>query len=739
MSRLQVFLTWATLSVSIAYLGVPILSSLSVSVALVLHASLGALVLRRLLGTARLSTLMFCGPSLIIGGPLAFAVFQAAGRGGPGLVISIAVCILALFRVLGRDDSIDRVNDDATIIYHVLGLAALALSSQFSWLLVIALACFSGSLMVLWSKSATRLTLLLGLVVIFAACAVGVWQRDEFWWVVTDDYNLFETISRHVTAAGPLERWGEVSFMKYHWLSYGWAGLLDVLAVSPGPLVTVSKIMPFVYSVALASSLLVIPAKVSTGRNRWIFGYLPIWVVLANTRIDWSATSTAGIFAVLTALLATIAAMHDAQTRPRNRTFLYLLFGITVTLTKAPSVLTLPAIIMGFEGINLYKKVSVNRRILVGYSTTLTAGIISVALLQPFRSLVGGFELLRVVDLVRLSGTTVFLHTVLRSIAQNLWILVLAVVLLALARRMGKLEISSDMLLLLSLSSLFFVGAVMNSVIEGTEKANPHEYFSGPNYFLSSLPILAISALVSRQNGNYIRMDFPRVSSGFALSIGVAATLYVAVSIATVSTAPSIRTLISDVRIWTGVVFLFLYVAWRRNFESRSIFLVTVLILVFVTVGLWRGANAYWRDWQKSASMESELESIIGSSEIQQVGEWLREHTAVDEQIATNHLFLDGSKEEFGDDYSLAVWSQREFLILGPKFFDASQTASEAIDLSVRFAENPTVSDARQLLERGVSWFVVDKGLTSRQTWAPFGQTVFEVGQFSVLRLESVT
>jgi len=81
------------------------------------------------------------------------------------------------------------------------------------------------------------------------------------------------------------------------------------------------------------------------------------------------------------------------------------------------------------------------------------------------------------------------------------------------------------------------------------------------------------------------------------------------------------------------------------------------------------------------------------------------------------------------------MWSRREFLVLGPKFFGAAETASNEIGLSVRFAAEPTEADFDSLRKRGVRWFVIDTLETDRSTWEPFATVEFKTERFVVLRL----
>lgn len=737
MSRTHLFLIWFMLASSIAYLGIPLRGALTVALSLVLHASLGTYVLGRLLSPYRPTLLMFCGPGLILGGALAFAIFQLAGRGNWGLVVSTGVCLFTLLSTRRDDHEIRGLWRERGILLQVLGLAALVMSSEFSWLLLIAMGCLLYGSLVIPTNSVPRYLQIAGVILFSIAVLIGARIRGDLWWVVTDDYNLFEVIARHVTESGLTSPWGAISFLRYHWLSYGWAGLLDILALSPGPLATISRVMPFVYSIAMASSLLMVATRLAKRGTHKAFILLPVWLVLTNTRIDWSATSTAGVFAVLSALLATMLVFSIARTCLVKRVLVYSLFGLIVILTKVPSVLTLPSLILGYEVLNLVSGTSDKRRLALGVTTTTIAGLSSLALLLPFRSVVGGIQLISLRDLSELSEGSTLILSIFHSVVRNAWIPVSILVVIVLLHRLNSRTMTSDVVLVVSLAPLFVTGVLMNSVILSTEKSNPQEYFSGPNNFLSSLSILLIANLALNPRGNSSTRPLLTRQSELLLVLAIAVMFFVVTNLLTSNDTPSTGLLASDLRIWIGVLVLCLLTRLKKDVGATAAILTLTFASLSMGVGLLKIAGTTYEDLQDLGSPDEEIETILGTSEIQEVGVWLSENSSSGQMVATNHLFSSESENIYGDDYSLAVWSQREFLVLGPKFLDAQIVASRAIDLSIQFAERPTESVSKQLSELGVAWFVVDKSVTERRNWEPFGRTVFDNRSFAILKLMS--
>jgi len=296
---------------------------------------------------------------------------------------------------------------------------------------------------------------------------------------------------------------------------------------------------------------------------------------------------------------------------------------------------------------------------------------------------------------------------------------------------------TSDVVLVVSLAPLFVTGVLMNSVILSTEKSNPQEYFSGPNNFLSSLSILLIANLALNPRGNSSTRPLLTRQSELLLVLAIAVMFFVVTNLLTSNDTPSTGLLASDLRIWIGVLVLYLLTRLKKDVGATAAILTLTFASLSMGVGLLKIAGTTYEDLQDLGSPDEEIETILGSSEIQEVGVWLSENSSSGQMVATNHLFSSESENIYGDDYSLAVWSQREFLVLGPKFLDAQIVASRAIDLSIQFAERPTESVSKQLSELGVAWFVVDKSVTERRNWEPFGRTVFDNRSFAILKLMS--
>jgi hypothetical protein len=127
-----------------------------------------------------------------------------------------------------------------------------------------------------------------------------------------------------------------------------------------------------------------------------------------------------------------------------------------------------------------------------------------------------------------------------------------------------------------------------------------------------------------------------------------------------------------------------------------------------------------------------EQDSNLGSMEARAVGLWLQEYSDSTDIIATNSLITTSGGP--ASDYSLAVWSERTFLVLGPRFGRQSSARDELTELSTQFAHAPNSSNCQELIDNGVRWFVIDRRLTDARSWDICGVRAYVSGELELLR-----
>jgi hypothetical protein len=272
--------------------------------------------------------------------------------------------------------------------------------------------------------------------------------------------------------------------------------------------------------------------------------------------------------------------------------------------------------------------------------------------------------------------------------------------------------------------------------------ANTAEYFSGPMYFLGSFVLL-----LAIPQTNFLQVPTrPRaVTLVYSIALFAAGYLWVRLDLAVdMWNFIGVQTFQ-----WNGLKVILLQ--WVST-DGR--FAIALILLVSILIGFW---NINWRrtcmvstllalpaftlygyvnfsrgELARARSVE-ELAGNLGSKEIQDVGLWLNNNSESWALIATNHLVSSNGGEL--SDYSLAVWSDRTFLVLGPRFVGQSSEKERAMSLALRFAENPTKDVCRSLSEQGVRWFVVDLRLTKTRSWETCAAASYNSENFLVLRL----
>jgi hypothetical protein len=140
---------------------------------------------------------------------------------------------------------------------------------------------------------------------------------------------------------------------------------------------------------------------------------------------------------------------------------------------------------------------------------------------------------------------------------------------------------------------------------------------------------------------------------------------------------------------------------------------------------------------EKLSTKRGDLNFYLGPPDSEKVGRFLKAVTPIDAKVATNFLFAKGP-DESESDFSLSVWSEREFLVLGPRFARVLSEPSDvdaAVSLCLGFADLPNQKILEKLKSMNISWFVVDLMATSNRNWQPFASVVYRTDRFWVLRL----
>jgi len=735
---------WLTFAALFAYLDVPLQHAPLFATNLVLQSSLGGIVIVLLLRSSEPSLLLLCGPGLILGGALSFTMFQLSGRGSIGVSSTLAAGVAATLLLLRSRDTSATDDPRWWLLGQLTGMGCLAIAAEFTELLPLVVSLLIAGV-VLAPGQSTKLMMRWTVVVLVGVTATfTVIIRNDDWWMVTDDYQFLEVLTRHITVAGPTATWGVESFAEYHWLSYGWAGILGSLSGGPQPFVTLTRVMPVVYSISLASSLLMIAKYILRGQRRAQI-FLAVWSVIAVGNFEWTGTSTGGVFSVLAAGLAT--GMLVAQSRPTLTVAVPLLalFSTITALTKAPAVLgvalAMLAVVIGILGNGL----SNPRRRLLTTAVGLAACLgIVMALIWTFGNVSDNRVqfVFRSYSLGQLSefGPS-FSGPALVLKRLFIWFPVMCG--LAVTLRGARKSEYSAQWISMTLGVFAVTGLLIEVFVQS--RANIFEYFSEPMYFLASLSLIHLGWLARSPRSSLVKGPKETLILIVSLSVGV---LWGSASVrevfwdaitALVSDGASLKVELlkfatTDSRL-APVVVAAAAVAATGSRRRQRLF-VPILQISLVTLSIGNLARPAIVDYREGTSTESR-ELIMGSDSVRITGEWLNTFTETSDLIATNHRADAGRTSEV--DFALAVWARREFLSLGRTIStsDASIERTQASLASDEFANRPSRDSCERMRAYGVDWYVVNLERTEQRDWSICARQVFVEREFVVLALGS--
>ena len=733
---------WLTITAVLTYLDVPLQHAPLFAINLVLQASLGVAVITYLMKGVAPSLLWLCGPGLVLGGALTFAIYQVFGRGTIGAGFSVSAGVAALLYILRHD----RVWVSQSLrwwqLSQVTGMAMLVLSTEFGELLPAAallfLLGFVNSSSRISGFFVTRTANLIGFCV-----ATVMWAlRQDYWWLVTDDYLFLEVVSRHITSDGPFASWGVNNFARYHWLSYGWAGVLDAMSGSPTPLVTLTRVMPFAYAFSMASSVVLILKQ-----RRQILTSTSIvlaWAVAAVGRFGWSGTSTGGVYALLAAAILLAVVTLELRSYRLRSAVLGFLMVIAIALTKLPSLFTV--FLMSFSAIVILGTHTVADRFLgrIAKWTGLIAVIpgFFAALWVTSQLLDERFAIASInPGLGQLSNLGVPFAAFTLMLNQ-LWLWIAVLMTVAAARKTKDSPDTTSRWLLPTVTLALCTGLLCELFI--SSNADAYAYFSGPLYFVASLAFLFFNPSDQSHFGGRARVT-RHVAAGVLF---VSAGLFWGLPQVPRSTWLTVLNLLSlnpDVKVELLVFF-------TTDQRIGAVFLAGVLAVI----GLLRGHRITWTGaWatalvvlsftqllpQSRAEFRqglpaSEIDTYFGSESERVVGRWIRNNTDSSAVVATNHGF--GSVPPSLADFALATWADREFLVLGPNLDPVvTDERIKAVDLSAGFADKPSRERCDELRKFGIRWFIVDISLTATRDWSICTRQEYASGDFVVLEVDS--
>ena len=683
----------------------------------------------------------------------------------PSLGWFIPIAILGLYSTFSRRDvsnSAIQMSGFAFELSAIVVISFLYLAQDSNWP---AYLFFGGTLIVFSLKFISRTRHIFFLIGLPIACAsfyffvLSFMDRAPYWWYLSDDFRMFESLSRSIWNYGPNDSLGTLATIgaQYHYVTYAYSGLIDLVSNS-SEFIVLNKITLVVC--ALSMSAIVIAILKREGAK---IGLLSFCLAACYPLFfDYSFTSPSYCFGLFFFL---VAVYYWTDFRNSDSYLLRIIFNLLfMTMLMLSKVSNVPAAIAGLAflafygymlntGWKIYSLINL-------FSSSIAAGIYFVLFLANGRSSTQINSFYAFGYAQRLAGDLISIENpTMRIIASLMYTSIyLALPLFGTIFFLLLTKKEAPTTLLFALPALPLV--VITALFGGHDMSG---YF-----VLSALGLLNLTTLLYLQNS--LKNQFSdKQSMAKLLLLGALSAVAVLVfqqAKANFNGSTSLEIVVRSFFVSTWLIPIFIvplfYFFLRKNLSNRRLWIASSLIFSALVSLMTVEFNNLDR-MTKGGELESSQSWVaIGTPDQQSVGKWLLENTFPTDLIATNHfcgktcagpdwfandmnrldstLNIPASDTGYGGfNFWLSLYSQRRFLVEGSRFLLINGMDREVLlnrmNASLEFANEPLPSNLFVIQSLGVDYFVVDKESTSVQDWTNFANTKYENETFIVLEL----
>lgn len=592
---------------------------------------------------------------------------------------------------------------------------------------------------------------------LFGMVALAIWFRgfNSTWWVFSNDQVFSESLSTSLAVWGPNENIQLVGeSISYHWLALAWAGM-TTQAGGIGSWVVITKVLP-ILSLVGATCLTWTCTRAIT-RSRLAPTISVFVFVLASNPFNLTPTrfihSPTFIFSMIWLLGFTLILIEGINLRIRGGGFL---LGLMMAASLGGKVSSGAVAFGGFALCLVASLVFIRNKRLTRFLLT-SAAWLTVACLVTFLVLYrnqtigagSGLNGLRwgFAEIGAHSGIANWDSSMLvRSIA---WSGVIA----------GITPAMAPIFILFLLPSTrhraelyYFVGAILSSLVLVSifnQSGGSQLYF-----FLAGLVVSSIGVGWALGEGwDQLRTHVARKQVVIAILVGVCFSV---LSSLLWNWTPSrfdpyrssfVIKLMLQLLLWTSVLVASLLLCRHKDtaierhstYRIRAYVATVILIASAMSFGIVQRYDMTRNFGHKVAIDANDPDLATGSKDHIAALTWLRNHSNVDDVVATNRFCIPGIESCISKWFLVSALSHRRMLIEGG-YFDATQPPSWAADkikYSQDFAEHSTRKGTDWLVNHGVSWVFVDYVAQSSgiRTWEPYGTTMFSNSAVSIVKL----
>lgn len=610
----------------------------------------------------------------------------------------------------------------------------------------------------------------IGIVAISVALFWSIQIRPSFWWQMSREQPFLETIATSVSKFGSFKNILATGFtINYHWLSYGWSGLLTKQTEADLFLIQ-TKVLPVALAIACALIIFAL-AKALQASDTAAFIALAL-LVTYETVPTWgwgfhlgqihSSSNFFAQFLLIAFFVSFVRYFHDSL---KQSPLLPAILLSAVLVTKSSHGL----LILGALTSLLFLQI-ISRR-----SSKKTARL----LLASFPLCVAIYFIYFIKTGMKSSlGYFTFVweqQGELRDFANmKPWFTLAAIILVFglggyqfILTTFSIRKIFKELNPVATFSALFaLIGLGATSFLD----------FSGDNseqlYFLQAVSFLPIVVFVVELTKKEIRIYANKSKYLFVFIIGF-------ISGASLEFIPNLNSgskIAISLRLFRSLVVLIplgvsilIYLVVRQRKPKTVVLSISVLVLISfasTSFGIFsnniveRQSRTYAERTRQKLSMDQ-----LFANGSRDVGTWIRANSAESDIFASN-FFCDDMKcsgdgwfeQSIGNtphkftpagygtytgfrswSVELALESQRQFLIQAYVNFWQYESPPdwlrERVDASVEFADSPSVQTFDYLKAKRVTWFVVDLESTTNRNWNEFATEMYSNDRFLVLKL----
>lgn len=575
-------------------------------------------------------------------------------------------------------------------------------------------------------------------------------NRPALWWIKSGDFQFFESLSYSLAHWGSRDQvFAQGNPILYHWYSFAWTGMISRIIDAPTWLV-LTKIGPPIVILILVHLLNELLCRFDLSKVQRI---VAIFIMFLLNDLNFESFSMVLSYIYLVGFVTLLIKFFDSRKIPFALLAAFLAAGAFGAKSSNVAVLA-----GGLLGVTLFgwRQLRDERWKIAIFSISVGLALSLVFFQLYFHSPYGGNIELGVVGLAQdFYGDIDNLPKVdfiVWSLIALANVVALYFVVLGASFRYSHLR--------KNVAFWFFLGSTPISVIALLISKSVYEleeYFQHSWTMIGSLFLLILVIKMCREassSGKVLRivkltalLILPTVAINFFIHDNNSGS-YDAIRIRVVRGSLILELLVVLLIATTVSFFL---IKRRQNLDLLLAFLLSATILLSVSLNLrWFTQQQNFRNEVTAPTHE---EFMLGSHDVQEISHLVESMTSENALIASNYFCDDEACPEEaysphrsnwsvgGEAMFLAVYSHRRFLVSGYGYLwqnvRPTNDVVNRIELSLQFAENPSVKLLDDLLGQDVTYFVVDKQMTKTRNWSQFATTLASNQRFVLLQLKS--